>query len=155
MSQRISLYIQYYQQMHILYTFEYLIHCNGILLDLFLIISYFQVLLGVLCPNYLDLYEKYSNSTRMKSKYRTYQQTFDYISRNSGLNVRRFQDIYQLYFGISTESEYGLNLPSWLNSVWPDTIIKLSIEEYFVSMGKSAFEKEFSYVDQRFCGLLF
>lgn len=71
----------------------------------------------------------------MKAKYRTYQQTFDYVTRNSGLNVRRFQDIYQMYFGISTESEYGLALPSWLNSVWPDTIIKLSIEEYFVSMG--------------------
>lgn len=94
-----------------------------------------QVLLGVLCPNYLDLYDKYCKSAKMQAKFRVFQQTFDYVSRHSGLNVQKFQEIYQLYFGISTESEYGLTLPSWLDSVWPDTIIKLSIEEYYVSMG--------------------
>lgn len=72
----------------------------------------------------------------MQSKFAAYKQTFDYISRNSGLNVQKFQEIYQLYFGVSTESEYGLTLPSWLDSVWPETIIKLSIEEYYVSMGR-------------------
>lgn len=76
----------------------------------------------------------------MQAKFRTYQQTFNYIARNSGLNVRGFQDIYQLYFGLSTETEYGFTLPSWLDSVWPETVVKLSIEEYFVSMGKNIFK---------------
>lgn len=66
---------------------------------------------------------------------------FDHISTNSGLNVTRFQDVYQLYFGLSTETEYGLALPSWLNPIWPDLIINLAIEEYFVSMGTANLRK--------------
>lgn len=70
----------------------------------------------------------------MQSTFKKFKKQFDYISRNSGLNVTRFIDVYQLYFGLSTESEYGFALPSWTNAVWPDAITNLAIKEYFVSM---------------------
>nr|CAI5844104.1 unnamed protein product [Callosobruchus analis] len=99
------------------------------------------LLLGVLCPRYLELYEDHYNSNKVKSQMRKHRRTFDYISRNSGLNVTRYQDIYQLFFGLSTESEFGLKLPQWLNTVWPDTIIDLAIQEYYVSMGTTNLRK--------------
>lgn len=70
----------------------------------------------------------------MQATFKKFKKQFDYISRNSGLNVTRFQDVYQLYFGLSTQSEYGFTLPPWTNAVWPDTITDLAIEEYYVSM---------------------
>ncbi|CAG9819536.1 unnamed protein product, partial [Phaedon cochleariae] len=100
-----------------------------------------RVLLGVLCPRYLEIYEQYCASNRIQGKFQKYQKIFDYVSQHSGLNVTRFQHLYQLYFGLSTESEYGLDMPAWTNAVWPDTIVKLSIEEYYISMGNSNLRK--------------
>ncbi|XP_060531198.1 venom acid phosphatase Acph-1-like [Cylas formicarius] len=93
-----------------------------------------NVLLGVLCPNYLRQYERVVNSAEMKKKLKKHKQTLNYISKHSGLNVTRFQDIYNLYFGLSTEEEYGLVLPAWTRKVWPDAVVNLAIEEYYVSM---------------------
>ncbi|KAG5895628.1 hypothetical protein JTB14_017737 [Gonioctena quinquepunctata] len=100
-----------------------------------------KVLLGVLCPNYLDLYNRYTLSSKVQEKIRSNRRIFDYISTHSGLNVTKFQDVYQLYFGLSTEQEYGLELPAWTAAVWPETVINLSIEEYYVSMGNTNLRK--------------
>ncbi|XP_018579599.1 venom acid phosphatase Acph-1-like isoform X2 [Anoplophora glabripennis] len=93
-----------------------------------------KLLIGVQCPRYTQIYEKYSSSPKMQATFKKFKKQFDYISRNSGLNVTSFLDVYQLYFGLSTESEYGFILPAWTNAVWPDTIVNLAIKEYYVSM---------------------
>nr|XP_023029732.1 uncharacterized protein LOC111517716 [Leptinotarsa decemlineata] len=100
-----------------------------------------KVLLGVICPNYLALYDKYVATPKVQQKLRRNRRIFDYISQHSGLNVTRFIDVYQLYFGLSTEQEYGLELPAWTASIWPETVINMSIEEYYVSMGTSNLRK--------------
>ncbi|KAJ8969838.1 hypothetical protein NQ317_018939, partial [Molorchus minor] len=66
---------------------------------------------------------------------------FDYISVNSGLNITRFLDVYNLYFGLSTETEYGFPLPRWTRAVWPDIIVNLAIKEYYVSMATPDMKK--------------
>ncbi|KAJ8952969.1 hypothetical protein NQ314_007445 [Rhamnusium bicolor] len=101
----------------------------------------YNLLLGVLCPRYLEIYEQYSSSPKMQAEFDNHQKTFNYVSRNSGLNVTRFIDVYKLYFGLSTETEYGFTLPSWLNAVWPDTIVDLAIREYYVSMATTEMRK--------------
>lgn len=49
----------------------------------------------------------------------------------SGLNVTTFRDVYNLYFGLSTEEEFGLPLPPWTQRVWPKVVTQLAILEYF------------------------
>jgi len=93
-----------------------------------------KVLLGVLCPNYLEMYEEVSRSKETVEKFKQNSEVFQYISEHSGLNVTRFYDLYNLYFGLSTEEEWGFQLPDWTKSVWPETITNLAIQDYFVSM---------------------
>ncbi|KAJ8966361.1 hypothetical protein NQ317_011936 [Molorchus minor] len=100
-----------------------------------------KVLLGVLCPNYLKLYEEVSSSPEMQEVFSGHQTEFDYISEHTGLNVTRFYDVYNLYFGISTEEEWGFELPDWTKTVWPETITALAIKDYFVSMATEDMRK--------------
>ncbi|XP_060531079.1 venom acid phosphatase Acph-1-like [Cylas formicarius] len=93
-----------------------------------------KILLGVLCPRYLALYDEVSQSPEMLKEFGKYRDVFRYISENTGLNVRKFFDVYNLYFGLSTEEEWGFDLPQWTKTVWPTTITSLAIKEYFVSM---------------------
>ncbi|XP_044254618.1 venom acid phosphatase Acph-1-like [Tribolium madens] len=92
-----------------------------------------KVLLGVTCPYYLKLYDQVVESRNYQTKVRKNREIFAYISNNTGLNVTKFLDVYNLYFGLATEEEWGFKLPEWTKSVWPKTIIDLSIEEYFAS----------------------
>ncbi|ERL91264.1 venom acid phosphatase Acph-1-like [Dendroctonus ponderosae] len=93
-----------------------------------------KVLLGVLCPNYLEMYEDISNSQEILERFAQHSATFDYISEHTGLKVSRFFHLYNLYFGLSTEEEWGFTLPEWTRPVWPHTITNLAIQDYFVSM---------------------
>ncbi|RZC33739.1 venom acid phosphatase Acph-1-like, partial [Asbolus verrucosus] len=92
-----------------------------------------KVLMGVTCPNYLKLYNQYVQSPRQQSVYKKYKNYFDYIAENTGLNVTTFLDVYNLYFGLATEEEWGFKLPPWTKKVWPKTITELAIKEYFVA----------------------
>lgn len=83
------------------------------------------------CPTYTKLYKEYINSPGFQSEISPYKETFDYISHHSGLNVTSFQEIYNLYFGFSTEEEWGFTLPEWTKAVWPKTIIELAIKQYY------------------------
>ncbi|XP_050308170.1 venom acid phosphatase Acph-1-like [Anthonomus grandis grandis] len=100
-----------------------------------------KVLMGVECPTYLRMYEEVKGSWEMQIEYKKFRKVFSYISRNSGLNVTSFQEIYNLYFGLSTEQENGLFLPPWTQKVWPRLIIDLAIREYSVMMANDDLRK--------------
>lgn len=88
---------------------------------------------------------------KYQAEYDLHKEQFEYISENSGLNVTSFEDIFNLYFGISTEVscfklnsflelnfnilkvEFGLEQPEWLKKVWPDIIIELAVKEYHIA----------------------
>ncbi|KAJ8951020.1 hypothetical protein NQ318_006405 [Aromia moschata] len=100
-----------------------------------------KILLGVLCPNYLQLYQEVSTSEHMLEEFTKHSEVFEYISNHTGLNVTRFFDVYNLYFGVSTEEEWGFELPEWTKSVWPATITSLAVKDYFVSMATAEMRK--------------
>ncbi|XP_066147759.1 venom acid phosphatase Acph-1-like [Euwallacea fornicatus] len=95
-----------------------------------------RILNAVLCPNFLNMYRKVQESWEMRSHFKKFRKVFNYVSRFSGLNVTTFQDIYNLYFGLSTEEEFGLILPDWTQNVWPQMITDIAIREYSVIMAK-------------------
>ncbi|CAH1286491.1 unnamed protein product [Diabrotica balteata] len=99
------------------------------------------VLMGINCPRYQVLYKDLVNSAKWKAIFKKYQTQFDYISKNSGLNVTTFQEVYNMYFGLSTEEEYGQVLPPWTRSVWPKVIVSLSIKQYYVETGTTEMAK--------------
>ncbi|KAG5895626.1 hypothetical protein JTB14_017735 [Gonioctena quinquepunctata] len=100
-------------------------------------VSQDKVMFGIKCPNYEKLYQRYVNTPKLQAQFKSNKDVFDYISRNSGLKVKSFREVYDLYFGLSTEEELGQKLPSWTNKVWPKTIIDLAIQEYYVQTGNT------------------
>lgn len=99
------------------------------------------VLYGISCPNYAKLYDEVQNSPEVLAEYSEYSETFSYISEHSGLNVTTFSDVYDLYFGLSTEEEYGLKLPNWTEKVWPDIIDEISFQQYYIYTYTTALKK--------------
>lgn len=87
------------------------------------------------CPNYQKLYNEYIASSDFQAQLSPYLEIFDYISNNTGLNVTTFEQIYNLYFGLSTEEEWGFKLPEWTKSVWPDVITNLATKQYYAETG--------------------
>lgn len=61
------------------------------------------LLMGIECPTYLKEYDENRYSDKQQAEFQNYRDIFEYISENSGLNVTSFQEIYNMYFGISTE----------------------------------------------------
>ncbi|XP_050498303.1 venom acid phosphatase Acph-1-like [Diabrotica virgifera virgifera] len=94
-----------------------------------------DILLGSNCPKYSELYKKYTSRPSVQEKFMKHGETFKYISEHTGLNITTFKGIYNLHFGLSTEEEFGLKLPDWTKSVWPEPMTKLFPEEYYIAMG--------------------
>ncbi|KAH1007911.1 venom acid phosphatase Acph-1 [Dendroctonus ponderosae] len=90
------------------------------------------IIYGINCPNYLSLYDELQTSPKVLAEYEKYADNFTYISENSGLNVTGYSQVYDLYFGLSTEEEYGLRLPDWTAKVWPDFINEISYKQYSI-----------------------
>ncbi|KAH0999671.1 hypothetical protein HUJ04_006053, partial [Dendroctonus ponderosae] len=93
-----------------------------------------SLLMGGLCPTYLQLYQEMEESIEMRSKFMKHHTFFEYISRHSGLEVSTFRHIYNLYFGLSTEEEWGFSLPDWTQPIWPRKVTAVAIHEYYVQM---------------------
>lgn len=93
----------------------------------------FKVLLGTLCKNYEVKYNEVVASPKIQAEYNKNRDVFNYVSQNSGLNVTTFLDTYKLFFGLSTEEEWGFRLPHWTRKVWPETITNFAVKEYYVS----------------------
>lgn len=77
----------------------------------------------------------------MQKQFKEHEHIFGYISNNTGLKIQTFLDVYNLYFGISTQYEWGFTMPSWTKKVWPDVITQLAIKDYFVSMATKEMRK--------------
>ncbi|CAH0561440.1 unnamed protein product [Brassicogethes aeneus] len=92
-----------------------------------------EVLLGVNCPKYVLDYNKQTTSPKQQLEFSKDKGIMDYVSKYSGLNVTSYEDIYGLYFAVSTEDELGLKLPDWLLKVWPRNITDVAIKEYYVA----------------------
>lgn len=88
------------------------------------------VLYGISCPTYVEQYAEVLQSPEVQADLSQYATEFNYIAENSGLNITSFEDVYNVYFGLSTEEEYGLTLPNWTARVWPDLINEVSFKQY-------------------------
>ncbi|CAG9853768.1 unnamed protein product [Phyllotreta striolata] len=95
------------------------------------------VLIGLNCPNYVRKYDSVVRSRKWQSEFNKDKNVFAYISKNSGLNVTTYEQIYNLYFGLSTEEEWGHKLPKWTEAVWPKIVTDLAIKHYYVQTSTS------------------
>ncbi|XP_031344464.1 venom acid phosphatase Acph-1-like [Photinus pyralis] len=67
------------------------------------------------CPSYRQLFDAYSKSEEGQQIESMFNSQYEYISNHSGLNVTKLFNLFRLYFGLLSESEWGLKLPEWTN----------------------------------------
>nr|CAH7725656.1 unnamed protein product [Callosobruchus chinensis] len=90
---------------------------------------------GHLCPKYVEEYNKVTSSDKYKAAFNKYNDTVEYLKKNTGSNISTFSDVYGLYFVLTTEQEFGLKLPKWTESVYPGLITEMAIKEYLTGTG--------------------
>lgn len=88
--------------------------------------------MGLNCPAYTRRLQELKSTNKWQAEFNRNKRVFDYVSKNTGLNVQTYKEIYDLYFGLSTESEWGHVLPQWTRSVWPNVITDLAIKNYYM-----------------------
>lgn len=55
---------------------------------------------------------------------------FEYLSKQSGLDVKTYGESLLLYECLWSEQEYGLTLPDWTKNVYPEPLRDLALKSY-------------------------
>ncbi|KAF5285958.1 hypothetical protein FQR65_LT13029 [Abscondita terminalis] len=82
------------------------------------------------CPRFVLLLEEYKQSPEYLYLENQYNQLYGYVSQNTGLNVTSLFSLFGLYFGLTTEKEFGLKLPEWTKTVYPEYLEKAAADNY-------------------------
>ncbi|XP_022832385.1 prostatic acid phosphatase isoform X1 [Spodoptera litura] len=72
------------------------------------------------CPAYDTELERVMHSKPYKERLRKYQHLMDYLSAYSGMKVKDYYDIVDIYSTLYIETLYNFTLPNWTQSVYPD-----------------------------------
>ncbi|XP_030031974.2 prostatic acid phosphatase isoform X2 [Manduca sexta] len=72
------------------------------------------------CPAFDREYEKLKRTTEYKNRLNRFQNLMEYLSINSGMKVKDYDDIVDIYSTLYIESLYNFTLPNWTASVFPD-----------------------------------
>lgn len=51
-----------------------------------------------------------------------FQELFDYVSQNTGLNVTNWLPFLPLYYNLEGQRDWGFKLPQWAELVFPDLL---------------------------------
>ncbi|RZB39644.1 His Phos 2 domain containing protein, partial [Asbolus verrucosus] len=89
-----------------------------------------KLLLGIYCPKFNNLYYDLITSPKMSKEFEQHTEIFHYLSKNSGMEVKTYWDVFFIYMCLKTEKDYGLELPEWTNKVFPKPMEDLSIKSY-------------------------
>ncbi|KAI4458935.1 acid phosphatase-related [Holotrichia oblita] len=78
------------------------------------------------CPNYWTLIAEYRESSTFKKVYEPYEDVVNYLMEKSGLTPSPFGVALLLYSTLRSQQEWGLTLPDWTRSVWPEPVTYLT-----------------------------
>lgn len=76
--------------------------------------------MGKPCPAYDKELERFKNSKSYKERLHKYQSLMDYLTKYTGMRIKSYYDILNIYSTLYIETLYNYTLPSWTKSVYPD-----------------------------------
>lgn len=82
------------------------------------------------CPRYYEALEQVLNSDPVKSEIDSYRPMMEELTRLTGMNITTPDDVQSLYSTLRTEEEYGLTLPDWVHSYYPDRLFQVTTKSY-------------------------
>ncbi|XP_060530825.1 venom acid phosphatase Acph-1-like [Cylas formicarius] len=93
------------------------------------------------CSNYEKLYEELLASDKVQELLSQFEPTYSYVSTYTGLNITGPDGIFNLYFALTTQLEYGYPLEEWTKQVYPDEMEKISKNVYYLQTNTTELKK--------------
>ncbi|XP_043260530.1 venom acid phosphatase Acph-1-like isoform X1 [Colletes gigas] len=89
------------------------------------------LLLGMRCPNFVSEMNRVLNTIQMKETMLHHLPLFDYVSHNSGIEIRKPSEVALLYAALETKADLNQSLPYWAKEIFPDGgLYNMTLLEY-------------------------
>ncbi|OWR41231.1 prostatic acid phosphatase like protein [Danaus plexippus plexippus] len=85
------------------------------------------------CIPYTKEKEKYEDSPPYKDRLSKYNELMDYLTAYTGMKIKDYTDINDIYNVLFIESLYNFTLPSWTQSVYPDKMKEPACYSFFTA----------------------
>lgn len=87
------------------------------------------------CPNYQERLNNYKKSKEILQEMAPFRSTFDYISNSSGRKIEDYFDLLMLNSALTTEKEWGLELPEWTKKLYPHLFKAFAVKSFRLLTG--------------------
>ncbi|GJQ82954.1 hypothetical protein Trydic_g5954 [Trypoxylus dichotomus] len=78
------------------------------------------------CPNYFTLMSEYRQSQAYRDVYAPHNEVLRYLMEKSGLTPSPYGVALMLYSTLRSQQDWGLTLPKWTETVWPEPITQIT-----------------------------
>lgn len=92
------------------------------------------LLVRVSCPRYYEELDRVLNSGEIKDLLESNEQLFEELTRITGSKIETPDDVQSLYSTLKAEEEFGLTLPEWTKSYYPDKLQNLTDFSYVLGV---------------------
>ncbi|KAF5300268.1 hypothetical protein FQA39_LY11125 [Lamprigera yunnana] len=89
-----------------------------------------KLFFSIWCPSFKKVFDAYLDSKYVQNLEGKYRKDYAYLSNSTGLNVQSLAQLSQLYFGLTSEKEWGFELPTWTNEFYPSYLQEAAIDNY-------------------------
>ncbi|KAJ0183710.1 hypothetical protein K1T71_000133 [Dendrolimus kikuchii] len=93
------------------------------------------------CPAYNKEYERMIQSPEYKMRLSKYQDLMDYMTAYSGMEIKDYRDLVDIYSTLYIETLNNFTLPNWTHSVYPDKLKEPSCYSFTVQTGTPLLSK--------------
>lgn len=82
------------------------------------------------CPRYHEAVEEVLSLPEVKNVIDAHADLFTELTQHTGMDIKTPDDVQSLYSTLRAETEYGLKLPKWAQSYYPDKLTNLTELSY-------------------------
>ncbi|KAL1123351.1 hypothetical protein AAG570_002436, partial [Ranatra chinensis] len=72
------------------------------------------------CPRYAEAMDALLKDPEIKTKLDSYKELNEYLTEKTGMPINTPDDVQSIYSTLKAEEDYGLELPEWTKSVYPE-----------------------------------
>ncbi|VEN39548.1 unnamed protein product [Callosobruchus maculatus] len=85
------------------------------------------------CPQYHIEKQKVMESEEIKSKMNEYRTLFTEMTEITGMEIKSFEDVQDVYTTLLAEKGFNLSLPEWTKNYYPDKLYEPTVESYILN----------------------
>ncbi|XP_067647607.1 venom acid phosphatase Acph-1-like isoform X2 [Eurosta solidaginis] len=99
------------------------------------------LLVRTACPRYFEALEEVLDSPNVKAEIAPYLNMLNELTTLTGMNIVQPEDVQSLYLTLLAEQEFGLQLPQWTKSYFPQRMQFLTEQSYIYNVQTPEIQK--------------